>query len=460
MTAVALAATGMAVPAAAAPAPASAAPAESIAAQGSLQWQPARDRAGRVLQIIGSDAPVDPVEVLAMSAPSLAAELYPQSLASALTAWQASGPFTVTGIEDEGPTAVTHLETVRGVPATLTVHVGPVGLIDGITMLPDVPEPAGFEEVDDAVAAVGARVSMLAADADLNAADPGAQCSAVFASGADEVMPLGSIFKLYVLGALGDAVEAGEIGWDDTLTITDDVKSLPSGELQNLPSGSTVTVREAAEKMISISDNTAADMLIHAVGRDRVEAAVRSMGDGHPAALTPFPTTREMFIIGWGPDPSLRQRWADAADLPDAAAAEAERRAVLAEADTRSLDDVDLQQLMRTPLSPRDIGWFASAQDVCRAHVALQRLAAGDDAAAPIRGILAENPGVQNVDGLRYVAYKGGSTPGKLAGSWLVTGADGASHVLVFQMASDEPIGVIEQNYVFGLMEQALGMFG
>ncbi|QDQ98687.1 serine hydrolase [Tomitella fengzijianii] len=456
VTAIALTATGLALPAAAAPA----APDASIASQGSLQWQPARDRADRVLQIIGSDAPVDPVEALAMSAPSLTAALYPQSLASAFTAWQASGPFTVTGTEDDGPTAVTHLETARGVPATLTVHVGPVGLIDGITMLPDVPDAATFADVDAGTAAIGARVSLLAADADLDAADSGGQCSAVYSSGADEVMPLGSIFKLYVLGALGDAVAAGEIGWDDTLTITDDVKSLPSGELQNRPSGSTVTVREAAEKMISISDNTAADMLIHAVGRDRVEAAVRAMGDENPGALTPFPTTRELFIIGWGPDPSLRQRWADAADLPDASATEAERRAVLAEADTRSLDDVDLQQLMQTPLGAGDIGWYASAQDVCHAHVALQRMAAGSDAAAPIRGILAENPGVQDVDGLEYVAYKGGSTPGRLAGSWLVTGDDGDSHVLVFQMASDEPIGVIEQNYVFGLMGRALGMFG
>ncbi|GAA4823397.1 serine hydrolase [Tomitella cavernea] len=456
VTAVALTATGLAMPAAAAPA----GPDGSFAAPGSLQWQPARDRADRVLQIIASDTPVDPVEVLAMSAPSLTAALYPQSLASALTAWQSSGPFTVTGTDDEGPAAVTQLETARGVPATLTVHVGPVGLIDGITMLPDVPETAGFADVYAAVAGTGARVSMLASDADLHAADPVAQCGAVFASGADDVMPLGSIFKLYVLGAVGDAVAAGAIGWDDMLTITDDVKSLPSGELQNRPSGSTVTVREAAGKMISISDNTAADMLIHAVGSDRVEAAVRSMGDEHPEALTPFPTTREMFIIGWGPDPSLRKRWADAADLPDAAAAEAERRAVLAEADTRSLDDVDLQQLMRTPLSPGSVGWYASAQDVCRAHVALQQMAARSDAAEPIRGILAENPGVQNVDGLQYVAYKGGSTPGKLAGSWLVTGDDGASHVLVFQMASDEPIGIIEQNYVFGLMEQALRAFG
>ena len=448
---VAITSAGLAQPAAAQPAAAQ--PAPVAASAGSIQGDPARGRADRILQIIGSDAPVDVAETLAMADPVLTAQLYPQTLAAALTAWQVSAPFTVTGTEDDGPTAVTHLTTARGVPATLTVHVDPVGLIDGITMEPVVPQTGDLGAVEDAVRAVGADVSLLAADADPDVADPAAQCSPVYASGADELMPLGSIFKLYILGALADAVVDGDIAWDDELTITDDVKSLPSGELQNRPAGSTVTVREAADKMISISDNTAADLLLHRLGRDRVEASVRAMGDRHAAALTPFPTTREAFIIGWGSDPSLRQRWRDAAGDVDA------RRAILDEADSRPLDSVDTAHLMRTPSDPDDIGWRASAQDVCRAHVALQRTAAENAAAAPVHDILAENPGVP-VQGWPYVAYKGGSLPGRLAGSWLVTGDDGRSHVLVFQMRSDRPIGAVEQNYVFGLMEQALGMLG
>ncbi len=452
----ALTAAGLASPAAAQPVPVVDSPGGARAAAasaGSIQWNPARGRADRVVQIIGSDAPVDVAETLSMADPALTAQLYPQTLAAALTAWQASAPYTVTGTDDDGPTAVTHLTTSRGVPATLTVHVDPVGLIDGITMVPDVPQVGDLGAVEDAVRAVGADVSLLAADADLDAADPAAQCSPVYASGADRLMPLGSIFKLYILGALADAVTDGDIAWDEQLTITDDVKSLPSGELQNRPAGSTVTVREAADKMISISDNTAADLLLHRLGRDRVEAAVRAMGDRHAAALTPFPTTREAFIIGWGADPSLRERWRDADGDVDA------RRAILQEADSRPLDSVDTAQLMQTPPGPDGIGWHASALDVCRAHVALQRKAADGAAAAPIRDILAENPGVP-VEGWPYVAYKGGSLPGRLAGSWLVTGDDGRSHVLVFQMASDRPLGAVEQNYVFGLMEQALGMLG
>ncbi len=450
-------------PAVAAPAPA-AAPAPSgpgvlsagpAALSARLGLHPARDRADRVLAILDSDAPVDPVETVAMANPAMTAALYPQTLAGALEQWQASGPFTVTGTDDDGGRAVTHLVTARGVPATLTVSVGPVGLIDAITMLPDVPDVHDLAEVEARTEAVGARVSLLAAHADLSA-PPGAApaCTPDYAAGADAVLPMGSVFKLYVLGALGQAVRDGAIGWDDTLTITDDVRSLPTGELQNRPDGSTVTVREAADKMIAISDNTATDLLIRALGRDRVEDAVRAMGDRHPGGLIPLPTTREFFIIGWGPDASLRERWRAAAA---SAHPEAERRAVLAEADTRSLDGVDMTALMDTPRAPGGIGWYASAADICRAHVALQRQATG--AAAPIREILAQNPGVPVDAG--YVAFKGGSAPGRLAGSWLVAGSDASdASVLVFQMVSGEPIGVIEQNYVFGLMQQALAMRG
>jgi beta-lactamase class A len=78
--------------------------------------------------------------------------------------------------------------------------------------------------------------------------------------------------KLYVLHALGDAVAAGKLSWDQPLTVTAQLKSLPSGVLQYEPEGTQISVLDAAAKMISISDNTAADMLIHLVGRSAVEA--------------------------------------------------------------------------------------------------------------------------------------------------------------------------------------------
>lgn len=49
----------------------------------------------------------------------------------------------------------------------------------------------------------------------------------MLASQDDEtLLPLASVFKLYVLGALVEAVSAGRITWDDPVTIRDGLDSL------------------------------------------------------------------------------------------------------------------------------------------------------------------------------------------------------------------------------------------
>jgi len=97
-----------------------------------------------------------------------------------------------------------------------------------------------------------------------------------------------------VLDALGNAVASGKVHWNQQLTITAQLKSLPSGELQTEPNGTKISVQDTAAKMISISDNTAASMLINLVGRPAVEAALTTAGMADPARDRPFLTTREL----------------------------------------------------------------------------------------------------------------------------------------------------------------------
>ncbi len=108
---------------------------------------------------------------------------------------------------------------------------------------------------------------------------------------ADQPRSLGSLFKLYVLGAVAQEVKLGRLAWDDELTITDERKSLPSGELQDRPDGSKVAVKDAAKLMISISDNTATDLLIDRVGKPVVEGVIRSWSS-HADRNIPLLTTR------------------------------------------------------------------------------------------------------------------------------------------------------------------------
>ena len=69
-----------------------------------------------------------------------------------------------------------------------------------------------------------------------------------------------------------------------------------SGSLQFVPTGTRVSVRETATKMISISDNTAADMLINLVGQPALESQVRQWSHD-PQLDSPFLTTRQMILL-------------------------------------------------------------------------------------------------------------------------------------------------------------------
>ena len=106
---------------------------------------------------------------------------------------------------------------------------------------------------------------------------------------------LGSAFKLYVLAALSRAVSEGRLSWDQVVPL--DAKSFPSGIMQKWPDGAPVTLQTAATLMISISDNTATDLVLKTVGRDAVEAEMRASGHADLGKTLPFLTTREMFVI-------------------------------------------------------------------------------------------------------------------------------------------------------------------
>ena len=79
---------------------------------------------------------------------------------------------------------------------------------------------------------------------------------------------------------------------------------------------------DTAAKMISLSDNTTADMLINLAGRSAVEAALTATGMASPAMNRPFLTTREIFVLKLDQWPALANRYI-AADEPG-------RRALLA----------------------------------------------------------------------------------------------------------------------------------
>jgi Beta-lactamase enzyme family/ORF 12 gene product N-terminal len=335
-------------------------------------------------------------------------------------------------------------------PLDTTVTVDAHGLIDGLTLTkppaqPPTVVPATWAAVDSQIRAAAPQVRLLVA------AVSGGACRPVQAIGATSTGPLGSAFKLYVLDALARAVAAGTVSWDQRITLTSQLKSLPSGELSTEPAGTQLTVLQAAENMISSSDNTAADLLINLLGRPAVEAAATGSGMADPALDTPFLTTRELFVLKLDDWPSLASRYL--------ALDSAGRLAML----TGTVDHAPLPALTAATAwtTPRDIGsleWFASPADICKVYASLAALAT-HPGLAPVASILEINDGGLGLDPgqWRSVWFKGGSEPGVLTLSYLATTRGGQSYVVSVLAAN--PAAPIPQTATEQLLGAIKGAF-
>jgi len=228
---------------------------------------------------------------------------------------------------------------------------------------------------------------------------------------------VGSAFKLAILAALTDEIAAGRMAWDDVVTLDPAWRSHPSGILQNWQDGTPVTLATLAILMISISDNTATDNLIGVLGRERVEA--------ESARNVPLLATAEMFRLKSRGNEDLAAAWIDGD--------EAARRAILAELDAMPLPPVD--QFSSRPIL--EIEWLYNAFELC---ALLDRAAE-----SPVFDI---NPGVADPSDWSEIAFKGGSEPGVLNLSTLVTAADGTTHCVVATWNDEAPL---EEQRLFSL---------
>jgi len=154
-----------------------------------------------------------PEEVRAHAAPVFLAQVPPEELAATLAQLGAPSGFALVSVTSLGPTRL--WAVVRGVALLrLELAVDASGLIAGVGIVPvPPPAPRSWAALDRRLHAVAPRVSLLAARLE------GGACVPVHAVAPDVARPLGSAFKLYVLGALAHAVAQGRVRWDDRLAI-------------------------------------------------------------------------------------------------------------------------------------------------------------------------------------------------------------------------------------------------
>lgn len=267
----------------------------------------------------------------------------------------------------------------------------------------------------------------------------------------DQLFAIGSEFKLVILAELVRAVTAGERHWDEEIVL--DGKPLPGGAYAQRAAGTKVKLRELAEKMISVSDNSATDLLLAALGREKVEAMLEVVGWSHPERSRPFLGALDMFKLKGIGSGALAQRWL--------ALDEAGRRAML----EGEIGPAPLSSISPTlfldgkPVLVDRIEWFASPMDMVRTMDWLRRNTESGPA-AEARAILARNSGVgaSAASGWAYVGYKGGSEPGVIAMTLLLQDRQGGWHALSAKW--NKPDAPVDETRFATLIARAVELAG
>jgi hypothetical protein len=106
----------------------------------------------------------------------------------------------------------------------------------------------------------------------------------------------GSIFKEWVLGGLGQAINDGVVSptLQMPLVASEVIRGSP---LSSEPLGTMFPLVDMAALMIGISENSATDHVHEVVGRARLEAILTQFNHSKPELMTPFLSTNEQFNL-------------------------------------------------------------------------------------------------------------------------------------------------------------------
>lgn len=190
----------------------------------------------------------------------------------------------------------------------------------------------GWTELDTIAreAAAGGRVAAAARLIGDSHAGP------VWAVHPNEAFPAASTIKTAILVALYREVDAGRLDLDEVRHVSAAIKTPGSGVLAWLRDDLPLTLADLAALMIAVSDNTASNLVLDAVGIDRVQATIAELG------MTETRLNRR--FLGRAPGPGEPDNTTSAADLVSLLAAIAEGTAASPASCERMWKTLRLQQ--------------------------------------------------------------------------------------------------------------------
>lgn len=186
------------------------------------------------------------------------------------------------------------------------------------------------------------------------------QCVPIEQRNADTPRATGSIFKEWVLGALGQAVNDGVISPTATVPLVA-TEVVRNSVLSKEPVGTPFPLSHMATLMMGISDNTATDHIHQLMDRSRIETILAKFNNTHPELLTPFLSVNEQFNLLSGVSLAQAQAYASGT--------EQQQRTIL-ETVLAPLGPVKDNQ-NNAPIFITG-SWQASPMDICAAMAAMR----------------------------------------------------------------------------------------
>lgn len=119
--------------------------------------------------------------------------------------------------------------------------------------------------------------------------------------GSSEPYPPASTIKMLLIATLMQQVDAGVLSLDQTTTVEQSDIVGGYGEIQNEPVPNEVTLERLAELTVTVSDNTATNVLVDVVGYDAMQALadeldLETMQFGRKMFESPMPPQKENYI--------------------------------------------------------------------------------------------------------------------------------------------------------------------
>lgn len=122
------------------------------------------------------------------------------------------------------------------------------------------------------------------------------QCEPIVERQAQTPRATASVFKVWVLGALAQAIEDGIISENQVIELDPDQFAL-GGTINSNPSGTAFPLSDMATLMIGISDNTATDHIHNLLPQSLLDATVTNYGHATPDLMLPLLSISQQFSL-------------------------------------------------------------------------------------------------------------------------------------------------------------------